>query len=89
MYVECVDMYQKHPSGLCLLLDRGLLEFIRDVGHGILLLSQLSFRRGSAILLGGLLGGVSGPAAGLGDVGLLLFQAGNLLLGLVDVLRAN
>ena len=39
--------------------------------------------------MSGLLGGIGGQAVGLGGVGglgLLLFEAGNLFLGLLDVL---
>jgi hypothetical protein len=74
------------PS-LCLLLDRGLLEFISGVGCAILLLGKLGLCCRGTVLLGGLLGSVGGPAVGLGDVGLLLFEAGDLLLGLLDVLQ--
>jgi hypothetical protein len=75
---------------LCLVLERGLLQLLLNISHRVLLLRQFGIgRRGTVhtVLERGLLRIVGGAAAGLGgDLGLFLLQAGDLLLGLLDVL---
>ena len=73
---------------LCLLLKRRLLEILRDIRGGVLLLLQLGFSATvDPILQRGFLGRVGGAlflVLRRGDF--LLLQTGDLLLGLFDVL---
>lgn len=74
------------PRRLCLLLQRGLLQLLGCISHRILLLRQLGLGRGSPIDLSRLLRGIGGTAVRLGNVRLFFLQAGNLILGLLNVL---
>lgn len=69
------------------LLKGGLLELVGHIGGGILLLLQLGLGRDLAVNTAvddsGLLGSVSRTVV---DLRGLLLQAGNFLLGLLDVL---
>ena len=69
------------------LLEGGLLELVGHIGGGVLLLLQLGLGRDltihTAVDDSGLLGGVSRTVV---DLRGLLLQAGNFLLGLLDVL---
>lgn len=71
---------------LLLVLQRRLLQLLGGVSSGILLLGQLRLGCGQTVGLGGLLRSISAAAVGLGGSGLLLLEAGNLLLGLLNVL---
>ena len=71
---------------LLLVLQRRLLQLLGGVGCGILLLGQLSLGSGQTVGLGGLLRSISAAAVGLGGSGLLLLEASNLLLSLLNVL---
>lgn len=77
-------------ADLCLgrlfILNRGLLEVLGGVNSSIVLFSELGRRRGRAVdrlvLLCGLAGGIGSTVRGI----LLRFEAGDLLLRLLDVL---
>jgi hypothetical protein len=73
-------------SHLFLVLQRSLLQLIGSIGGTVLLLGQLGLGGGGTVGLRGLLRSVGGTAVGL-DLSLLLLQAGDLFLGLLDVLR--
>lgn len=77
---------KSNEDQLLLVLQGGLLQLLHCVGSSVLLLSQLGLGSGQTVGLGRLLCSVSTAAVGLGDIGLFLFEAGNLLLGLLDVL---
>lgn len=76
---------KRKESNLFLVLQRSLLQLISRIGSSVVFLGQLGLGRGGTVGLCGLLGGVGGTAVGL-DLGLLLLQAGDLLLSLLDVL---
>lgn len=75
------------PQSLCLILQRSLLELLRGIGNGLLLLGHFSLSSRRNVGLGWLLRRVGATAVGLGNVGFFFLQAGNLLLGLLDVLQ--
>jgi hypothetical protein len=70
---------------LLLVLEGGLLELLGGVSSSILLLGKLGLGSGKTVGLGGLLSSISAAAVGLG-LSLFFLEAGNLLLGLLDVL---
>jgi hypothetical protein len=77
------------PCTLCLgllVLERGLLEIVRDVSGGVLLLVGL----GGSVTVDGLLGGLAGGVGGTvgGTLVLLRLQLLDLLLRLGDILQA-
>ena len=73
--------------GGLLILDRGLLQILRNISGSVVLLSELSGWGSRAvdglILLCGLAGGVCGTVGGV----LLSLETGDLLLGLLNVLH--
>lgn len=70
---------------LLLVLEGGRLELLSGVSGSVLLLGELGLGSGETVSLGGLLRSISAAAVGLG-LSLFLLEAGNLLLGLLDVL---